>query len=132
MRSESLMRFGDAANRASANEDTRAEVARQTEEFLSRGGKIEVLPGFGEVGRRRDDIVRDMISGRIVSRPQREMLDGRAIVRIAAVCKLTKRSTWYIRKASRHDVRFPQPVPGVTPFAWYESDILAWAAECLT
>ena len=127
MRSESLIRLGDSPQRS--NELARAELARQTEEFLARGGEIEVLPGFGDADRRRDLAVRDRISGKVVSRPPREMLDGRVVVRMAAVAAITGRSQTALKKARRHDARFPQPIPGIFPTTWNEADILAWAED---
>lgn len=129
MRSESLMRFGDNTVRLRANEQARAELMRQTEEFLARGGQVEVLPGIGEPGRVRNLGVREQHSGKIVSRPSREVVNGKPVLRPSAIGVLIGKSEPFVRKAWRSDPGFPRPVPGVKPMAWLESDIQRWWAE---
>ncbi|GAB5451809.1 MAG: hypothetical protein Hals2KO_21370 [Halioglobus sp.] len=105
----------------------RAEIARQTAEFLARGGEINVIQGSEAVNPvygyglapAKDS------KGRNISVPPREVKDGRAIVRLSGLLRLLETSNVKARKISRRP-GFPSRIPGEIPDAWVEDEVLAW------
>lgn len=124
MRSEKLIRLG-VESRVERNDAARAEIARQTAEFLARGNTIQVIP-FGPTSPAGE--VYDPVSGRLVGRAGRSILNGRAVLTMAAMERLTGISDTTLRKMIKRG-EFPAPVVKRQPMAWDETEVHAWIAE---
>jgi hypothetical protein len=111
------------------NDRQRAEIARQTEEFLNAGGEITVLPNnlgnpttiyFG-----RQPVV-DPITGRVMSDMPRYERNGRMVLRAIGLAKALKCTPQTARRIAKRSEGFPAPLPGVTPICWDEEEVLNW------
>ncbi|MAT91413.1 MAG: hypothetical protein CME59_02305 [Halioglobus sp.] len=106
----------------------RAEIARQTQEFLDRGGEIKVLSscdGAKPVYPFNSQPVVDPHTGKVVSRAARELVDGRWIVRIPAIMRMAGvHETTARRWTAAKD--FPARIKGLKPQAWPEDQVAAW------
>jgi predicted DNA-binding transcriptional regulator AlpA len=131
MHSESLVRLVPGEHEVSRlpNEALRDEIARQTREFLSRGGSINVIPtaeyqkGFNLFN---SGTVIDPMTKKVLSRPSRELINGRMIIRMSAMELAAGMSDTKLRNLSYSDPTFPKPVAGLRPRAWDEAAFLAW------
>lgn len=124
MRSDKLIRLGEESH-TERNDAARAEIARQTAEYLARGNTITVVPS-GPAARAGE--VYDPVSGRLVGRAGRSTLNGRAVLTMAAMERLTGISDTTLRKMIKRG-EFPAPVVKRQPMAWDETEVHAWIAE---
>ena len=108
----------------------RAEIARQTAEFLARGKEIEVIEGSCAVNPTYLfglNLSLDPDTGDVRTMQQREKRNGRTLVRIGMLARHLKTTTRYARKiATRRG--FPQAIYDESPNAWWEDEVLAWVA----
>jgi predicted DNA-binding transcriptional regulator AlpA len=130
MRSESLRRLdkSDQASPSYRMNPARADIARQTEEFLAGGGRIQRIPTtLGTQPRLglNGEPIRDYITGQIASLPPREMVDGRALITIQRVMNMVGMSSTTIRKRMEQGL-FPEPFSRKVQLRWDERDILEW------
>lgn len=125
MRSDKLIRLG-VESQTERNDAARAEIVRQTEEYLARGNRIEVIPS-GPTAKAAGDIY-DPISGRLVGRAGRSLLNGRHILTMAALEMLTGISDTKLRHMIKRG-EFPAPTINRQPMAWDENEVHAWIAE---
>ena len=104
------------------------EIARQTQEFLARGGRIQELPS--NVGARplhtfNASPVVDRLTGRVATSPSRKLVDGRMVLRMPAIVNLSGWSSTVIYRLCRLG-EFPAPVIKQKPKAWDEHEVLEW------
>lgn len=109
---------------------TSADIARQTATFLADGGRVQALPNG--LGRSSADPysarpAHDPLTGHILSWPSRQVVNGRCLVRLPAMQKMTGLSSTKLRKMSAQPAHsFPRAIRGMRPMAWCEKEVQAW------
>lgn len=128
MISESLIRLDVDVLSSRNTEIARRAIAAQVDQFLSRGGEIEVLPA-----NRYDKALRpfnsgqaiDPITGHLVARASRSMVGGRMVLSVRRLESLLQISATKIRTMINAG-EFPAAIRGLRPMAWDEEEVLAW------
>lgn len=127
MRSDKLVRLDQSVpvRRTRGDSD---EIARHTQEFLARGGRIQKLPS--NVGARpahtfNASPVVDRLTGRVSTSPSRELVDGRMVLRMPAIVNMSGWSNTAIYRLCGIG-EFPAPVIKQKPKAWDEAEVLEW------
>ena len=117
------------AGNAPAAASRQAELEILKADYFARGGTITEVAGFtGTVHRLPFNRSAEFISAADRTAVlQRELIDGRYVVRMARACLITGRSDDNLKKRARAGT-MPQPVPGVKPIGWDEEELRAWAA----
>lgn len=108
-----------------------AEIARQTRDFLSRGGEIQEIPtrcGPRNATMFNQTAVIDPVNGRVLSKPPREIVNGRTLLTVQVVSRMCDRAPQSIRKLYPAG-KFPKPVSIRPCLQWDEQDILDYLAE---
>ena len=112
------------------NQRARDEIARQTEEYLRQGNKIQVLPNnLGNPARHqfgRAPVI-DPLTGQVINHPSREIVDGRMVVRRPYIAFMLRVSLPHVRKIMKRDETFPGPISR-RPLTWDEEAVLNWMA----
>lgn len=131
MRSESLVRLDADQGSYTNSEARRCELNAQVNEFLARGGEIQVLH-ISQYDRdlklfNRGKCV-DPMSGRVLARASRAEVGGRMVVSVRYLEKLLNMSDTKIRNLI-YAGKFPASIPGLKPMGWDEAAVLAWMAE---